>query len=275
MVTRPKISMITAVLNGKEHIEETINSVISQGYPNIEYIIIDGGSKDGTLDVIYQYESYIDKWVSEADKGISDAFNKGIKMASGEIIGIISADDYLLPGTLERVASTYEKERELDVIFGNAVFIEPFNQLRFIVKPDTDLKALWKRQALKHVATFVAKKTYDNFGLFDLQYRFAMDHELILRFYLKGAKFYYIDEPLAAFRTGGLAISNPYKASRETCDITLRYGHSPFKAYPNYWYKVIRQILRKAFYRSGFAALLNIYRKITHRFSIYESNIRD
>ena len=275
MVTRPKISMITAVLNGKDHIEETIKSVISQSYPNIEYIIIDGGSTDGTLDIINQYAAYLDKWVSEPDEGISDAFNKGIKMTSGEIIGIISADDYLLPGTLERVTSIYENDRELDVIYGDAVFIEPFNQLRFIVKPDTNLNDLWKRQALKHVATFIAKKTYNNFGLFDLQYKYAMDHELILRFYLRGAEFYYVNEPLAAFRTGGLAISNPYKASRETRDITLRYGYSPLKAYPNYWYKVIRQILRKAFYRSGFAAILNIYRKKSHRFSIYESNSKD
>ena len=106
---QPKISIVTITYNSENTVEETIKSVISQGYPNLEYVIIDGASTDGTLDVVSKYSDRIAKIVSEPDKGISDAFNKGIKHATGEIIGIINSDDILLPGALQAVADAYEE----------------------------------------------------------------------------------------------------------------------------------------------------------------------
>ena len=101
---RPKISIITISFNSDKTLEDTINSVISQDYPNLEYLIVDGGSKDRTLDIVDKYRDKIDVVVSEPDKGISDAFNKGIQLATGEIIGIINSDDLLMPGALQEIS---------------------------------------------------------------------------------------------------------------------------------------------------------------------------
>ena len=102
---QPKISIVTITFNSESTVEDTIKSVVSQDYPNLEYIIIDGGSKDGTLEIVDRYRDRIAKVVSEPDKGISDAFNKGIRNATGDIIGIINSDDILLPGALSAVAA--------------------------------------------------------------------------------------------------------------------------------------------------------------------------
>ena len=115
----PKISIITVTLNSERTLEETIKSILSQDYPNIEYLVIDGGSIDGTLEIIDKYASQISYTISEKDKGISDAFNKGIKRATGEIVGIINSDDLLLPGALFKLAECYDKN--VDVYRGNVV----------------------------------------------------------------------------------------------------------------------------------------------------------
>ena len=112
----PVISIITITYNGEKHIEQTIQSVLGQTYPNIQYIIIDGGSTDQTLSIIKKYEQKLYYWVSEKDKGISDAFNKGIAKATGEIVGIINADDWYEPAALEQVAA---RMGDADVCFGD------------------------------------------------------------------------------------------------------------------------------------------------------------
>lgn len=264
-----KISIITVVRNAKDTLEQTIQSFISQNYQRIEYIVVDGGSTDGTLDIIRKYESHISRWVSEPDKGISDAFNKGIHMASGDIIGIVSADDYLPPRALAYVAKTYSENPSADVIYGNAIFVEPYNQYQFVIRPDVGLNTIWRRQPLKHAATFVSRKAYERYGLFDLQYRLAMDYELVLRFYVGGAKFVYVDEPLAAFSTGGISAQRPVKTVREVRDIQLRYGSSPLKAYPIYWGKCLRLLARQQIIRGGGVPLINLYRRFSSRFTAH------
>ena len=113
---KPKISIITVCYNSEAHIEEAILSVINQSYENKEYLVIDGGSKDGTLNIIEKYKDRIDYFVSEPDKGISDAFNKGIKAATGDIIGILNSDDFMMPNALTKVAEQYEER--IDVYRG-------------------------------------------------------------------------------------------------------------------------------------------------------------
>jgi len=109
--SRPLVSIVTVVYNGEKYLEQTIRSVINQRYDNIEYIIIDGGSTDGTLDIVEKHEKMIDYWISEPDEGIFDAMNKGIKICRGELIGLINADDYYAPNAIERVVSCYLKEK--------------------------------------------------------------------------------------------------------------------------------------------------------------------
>ena len=114
-----KISIITITYNSEKTLEDTIQSVARQNYPDLEYIIVDGGSKDATLDTVKKYSNVVTKWISEPDKGISDAFNKGIKIASGELIGIINSDDMLTDNSLNIIAKNIKPET--DVIYGNAI----------------------------------------------------------------------------------------------------------------------------------------------------------
>ncbi len=264
-----KISIITVVKNAEKTLEQTISSVITQKYGNIEYIIVDGGSTDGTLDIIRKYEDKISRWISEPDQGISDAFNKGIRLASGDIIGIVSADDYLPPGALAKVAQTYKENPTADVIYGNAIFVEPYNQVQHIIRPDVGLRTIWRRQPLKHAATFVTRKAYERFGTFDLSYKLSMDYELILRFYTQGAKFVYTDAALAAFRTGGVSTRLYGRTIKEVRDISIRYGYSLVKANMIYWQKIVKLKVRYSIINLGGVFILNIYRRYSRRFSVH------
>ncbi len=266
-----KISIITAVLNNAATVEATIRSVIEEGYSNLEYIIIDGGSTDGTLDIIHRYQASLARWVSEPDRGISDAFNKGLLLATGDVIGIVSADDWLVPGALTRVAQTYGEQPDTDVIYGNAVVLDPRTDKQFVIKPDIGLKTIWQRQSLKHAATFVARRTYEKYGLFDLQYLFAMDYDLILRFYVNGAEFVYVDYPLAAFRTTGVNARNPFRTFREVRSISIRYGYPPYKAYGVYGMKCLRFGIKYGLYHIGAGAVADLYRSRSRRFARYSS----
>ena len=211
---QPKISIITITFNSENTVEETIKSVIAQEYPNLEYIIIDGASTDGTLEVVNRYRDKIAKIVSEPDKGISDAFNKGIKHATGEIVGIINSDDILLPGALQAVADAYEEG--IGVYRGN-IFI-------WDSKSDTRIKAVpsmkfplhtYKKRIVCHQGTFVAKSVYEKYGAFKTHFRFMMDVDLLIRLYEAGVKFKYIPTELAMFRLGGVTSSSFLKKTGE------------------------------------------------------------
>ena len=119
-----KVSIVTVSYNCEATIEQTIQSVLSQDYDNVEYIIIDGGSTDGTIEIIRRYESNIAYWNSEPDRGISDAFNKGINCCTGEIVGILNADDLYLPGTVSTVVQAFQDNPEAGVVFGDQTFID-------------------------------------------------------------------------------------------------------------------------------------------------------
>lgn len=116
MKKNPKISIITVCYNSAKHLEQCIKSVLDQDYPNLEYLVIDGGSTDGTIDIISKYRDKIAYFVSESDNGISDAFNKGIKAATGDIIGIINSDDFMMPNALQKISEYYEDD--IDVYRG-------------------------------------------------------------------------------------------------------------------------------------------------------------
>ena len=127
-----KVSMITVCFNSKDIIEEAIKSVLSQSYKNIEYIIVDGGSTDGTVDAIKKYDKYISKWISEPDNGIYDAMNKGLKLATGNIIGFLNADDFYADnGAIESVVNTI-KEKDVDCLWGDLVYVNRENTNKII-----------------------------------------------------------------------------------------------------------------------------------------------
>jgi glycosyltransferase len=202
-----KVSIITVVLNNVQHIENCINSVLNQTYGNIEYIVIDGGSTDGTIDVIRKYETQISMWVSEPDRGIYDAMNKGIMKSSGDIIGILNSDDvYTDEKVIEKVVA-FLLENYTDSCYGDLAYVDR-NDINKIIrdwKSNIYDKENFRRGWMPpHPAFFVKRKIYQQYGMFNMDFPLAADYELMLRFlYVKDIATAYIPECLVKMRTGG------------------------------------------------------------------------
>jgi glycosyltransferase involved in cell wall biosynthesis len=223
-----KISIITITYNSEATLEDTIKSIAMQHYDNLEYLIIDGGSTDGTLDIVRRYPNVVTKWISEPDHGISDAFNKGIRLATGELIGIINSDDMLTDNSLNIIAQNIQPDTE--VIYGNAIMFGN-GQKPYRLKPDSDLNEFYKSMAVIHPSTFVKKEAYSQYGDFKCCYKCCMDRELLLRMFSRGAKFQYIPEDLAKMRLGGVNQRTYLTTTiKEGTQISIEYGMNPIYA---------------------------------------------
>ncbi len=220
MKSQPLVSIITPSFNNVGTIEDTIKSVLNQDYPNIEYIVIDGGSNDGTLDVVKTYSDKISKIVSEPDKGIYDAMNKGIALAMGDIIGIINSDDfYASDYVISKVAEVMEKEK-IDCCWGDIFYVD-YNETKKVVRrwysseyKEGKFQSGWHPP---HSAFFVKKDVYLKYGTFNTEFSIAADYELMLRLLEKyKISSYYIPEVLVNMRIGGESnknVSNIIKAN--------------------------------------------------------------
>ena len=202
--TKSLISIITIVRNGVNEIEETIKSVLSQKNVNLEYIIIDGVSTDGTLDVIENYKENISIFISEADNGIYDAINKGVKLASGELIGLIHCGDSYENDVLSLCYKKYMISKS-DIIYGNINILDKTDDLVFNRSEQADHRFLKKRMSIFHPATFISKSCYSKNGLYNIKYKVAADYDLLLRNLKREVKFEYISLPIATFRSGGVS----------------------------------------------------------------------
>lgn len=220
----PKISIITITYNSENTIEDTIVSVVSQRYDNLEYLIIDGGSIDHTLDIVNKYRDKIAVVISEPDKGISDAFNKGIRNATGEIIGIINSDDVLMLGALNSIANYYDPS--IDVYSGNVLFWFENTGEEYSVKPEITFDKLKLQYSVAHPGRFIRKSAYEKYGMYGLDFRYNMDIDLLCRFYKNGASFIHIDQDLAKFRMGGTTADNIYKKKNDYRLFVTNYGGS-------------------------------------------------
>lgn len=242
----PKISIITITYNSEKTVEETIQSVVSQNYPNLEYLIIDGGSKDNTLNIVEKYRKEISFIISEPDKGISDAFNKGIKYCTGEIIGIINSDDILLPNALHTVANAYEND--VDVYRGYTIIWNPELNTNVSVKPSMRCSVDDKWDGgVNHPSTFITKRAYDKIGLYNTEYRYAMDVDILYRLYNAGMKFKRIDKDLTKFRLGGETNTTWIKKIKERYIMRRRNGASRFLAFKSNLIFACRQSLMAIF----------------------------
>lgn len=225
------VSIVTIVYNGEKHLEQTIQSVLSQTYSNIEYFIIDGGSTDRTIEIILKYASKLKGWISEADNGISDAFNKGIAMASGEIIGLINADDWYETDCVERIVTGIGKH---DIAYGDVQYWKNNNK-SFIRKGDHTL--LMNEMTVNHPTVFVRRSCYSELGHFNTSFRCAMDYDVLLRFYVNGKSFVHIPAVLANMRLEGISDKQWKKGCEETR--TIKNQYLPHKKIQNlfYYYK--------------------------------------
>jgi len=201
-----KISIITVCYNSEKTIETTFKSVLEQTYNNIEYIVIDGKSSDNTLKIIEKYSDIINVLVSEQDNGLYEAMNKGIKLATGDIVGLINSDDLFCdPEALSKVVKVFETNKNLDSVYADLFYVSQKNinhiSRRWISGLQKPFKYGWHPA---HPTFYIKKSVYDKYGLFDLSFKLAADFEIMLRF-LDRFKISttYLKEPLVKMRLGG------------------------------------------------------------------------
>ena len=177
---------------------------MSQSYDNLEYIIVDGGSTDGTLDLIRQYEDRIDYWISEPDDGLYDAMNKGIALATGDIIGILNSDDLYYPDTVIQVVERYKQASQPCVIYGSMRKFADGEETISINRGDLSDRAFETGTiVINHPTCFVTRSLYNNFGGFKPEYEVGADRELMMRFHSQGVEFINLEQAIAQFRLGG------------------------------------------------------------------------
>ncbi len=206
-----KVSIVTVVWNNKETISHAINSVLSQTYKNIEYIIIDGASTDGTVEIIESYGDRISTFISEKDGGLYHAMNKGIELATGDIIGTLNSDDfYINPLCITKVVNEF-RVRKIDALFADLVYVMPGNLERVVRYYDSSnfTPSRFAYGWMPAQPTFFVKKDiYKKYGMFRTDLRIAADFDLMVRFlYTYEIKYYYMKEVLVKMRVGGVSTS--------------------------------------------------------------------
>jgi glycosyltransferase involved in cell wall biosynthesis len=260
------ISVVTAVRNGSDKIEKTIASVTGQDYKAVEYIVIDGGSTDGTLEKLKKHGKQIDFWSSEPDRGISDAFNKGIARAKGDLVGILNAGDWYERNALSTVAEAYRSHPDVDVFCGSIRFWDHNSP---VLHCYSNSELLERETSVYHPTVFVKRTSYEKYGVYDESYRYAMDYELLLRFKRKGARFLSIDKTIANMPLDGISSKHWYRALKE-----VRKARSAYFPFYNVVYyhllAVLKNLIARALKRGGLRSVYQAYwrarnRRIAHR----------
>jgi len=213
-----KISIITVCLNSEKTIEQTIKSVLEQQYKDLEYIIVDGGSTDGTMDIVKKYD--ITKVISEPDNGLYDAMNKGIAMATGDVIGIINSDDWYEPDAFQVVAQKFSNN-DVDILYGttNGILIDKVVEVR---EPQ-ELWTMHYQMPFVHASVFVRKEIYDRYGVFDTTYRIAADCDIFLRWYTNSLRMKDAECTIANFSLDGLSAQQSGVGFEECFQIRKKY----------------------------------------------------
>lgn len=240
-----KISIITIVYNNVHCIESCIKSVLGQTYSNIEHIIIDGGSTDGTQEVINPYISKLGYYISEKDKGLYNALNKGIKEATGDIIGILHSDDLFYDSNVfEKIVNSF-KDSNADLIYANGQYVERENikKIKRIYKSNP-----FKKQYLNfgwiplHTTIFVKKEVFEKFGLYDESYTIASDYDISLRWFKKPEiKKYFLNQWVVKMRLGGKSTSMNLQSKKSNEDLRVIKNHN-LLGYFTLFFKILRKI---------------------------------
>ncbi len=254
---KPLISVITVVLNGEKYLEEAISSIIKQTYDNIEYIIIDGGSTDRSLDIIQKYENHIDLWITEKDSGLYNAMNKGIALSSGDFVGFVGSDDYLYLNTLEKLARAAKKET-IDYTVGSVDIIIENGQLKekILVLPNFLMQNRFIfDMATHHLSFYVSRKIINKIGNFDENFNIRSDYDMTISVISKSKKKFNFTDSVGSFREGG--VSGSYSSYFENFSILRKHGISVFKSILNILPSLIKVFIVKNFPSS----IVNFLRK--------------
>ena len=245
--TKPLISVITVVLNGRKYLEETISSIIKQTYKNVEYIIIDGGSTDGTIDIIRQYDDFIDFWISENDNGLYNAMNKGITLSRGDFVGFVGSDDYLYQNSLEKIATAAEKHSfdytvgPVDIINENRKIVEKIKVLPNFLSKNRFIFDM----ATHHLSFYVSRKIINDVNFFDESFKIRSDYDMTIKVISASKKYMSFGDSIGAFRKGG--ISGSYKSYFENFCILKKHGISIFKRILNIFPSLIKVFIMNNF----------------------------
>lgn len=222
----PKFSIVTIVRNGRQFIEQTIRSVLDQSYLNIQYVVIDGGSTDGTVDIIRSYESKLDKWGSEKDEGIADAFNKGLAFATGDYILFLNSDDALADRNVVADVAAQIVDNDWPVlIYGDFDLLnretgDVAYRGKIVLTPDGMLRG----QVLPHPCLFTHRGYFNKYGVFDTSFRIAMDYEWMLRGGLR-EKIVHVPRLISNIRDGGISTQNQGRVVKEIIRALQKNGH--------------------------------------------------
>lgn len=197
----PRISVVTPSFNQAGFLERTILSVLNQEYPNLEYIVIDGGSRDGSVDIIRKYERFLSTWISETDEGQSDAINKGFRMATGDLVAWQNSDDIYLPGALRKVGEAYREAPGFDVYFGNMCTIDEAEEIlhEHRYTPFSVECLLYDGWNITNQSAFFGREVVRRYA-FQVGLRYAMDGDFFVKVGLGGGRFRFIHDSLGALR---------------------------------------------------------------------------
>ena len=231
----PTISVITICKNTKDTIERALQSVTESKYPHLQYVVVDGGSTDGTLDIIDRYRTSLHKFISEPDRGISDALNKAISLTDGEYHITVHADDKLLPGALETLGSIAARTKA-QVVCGSAAVVDGDKVMKVFL---SDPSKLTRKMSIPHMGALIRKQAWESIGGYDLRKRIAMDHlfmlKLLHRYGPQG--FAVVDAVVATYSLGGLSDRFIQQGFREVRDNLIEEGMSPIEA--NWAYQLL------------------------------------
>jgi len=227
----PLISIVTIVYNDFEGLKKTFKSVVSQSFKNIEYIVIDGNSTDGSADFIKEHQEKLSHWISEPDKGISDAFNKGIQAAKGDWIVLLNAADYFQDeSAIERMLPYLEVNQDADIVYGRLTEVDENGKIGKSFGKEFDKRTFERECTIIHPATFHNKSFFIKNGLFSLDFKIAMDYEIFLRKRELNAVF--ANELVTFMETGGLSQLNPapsYKEVNKAKELHLKKNKAQLK----------------------------------------------
>lgn len=239
-----KVSIITVSYNSAQYIEDAISSVAEQDYDNIEHIVIDGNSADGTGEILQKHDDSLDYWISEPDEGIYDAMNKGIKKATGDVIGILNSDDFYYDNQIISKVVAAFFDAKVDAVFGDLIFVDP-NNLERTVRTYSSRK--WHPEKFArgympaHPTVFIRKEFYEKHGLFEIDYEIAADYEMLIRlFYVQKLRYKYLPLKMVKMRKGGVS-SNGVKSNitlnNEIIRACRKHGikTNALKIYPKYF----------------------------------------
>lgn len=252
MVNKILVSVITISYNQENFIENAIKSVVNQNYPNIEYIVIDAGSGDKSREIIKKYEKKINKIIFENDEGPADGLNKGFKIAKGDILCWLNSDDVLLDGAIETIVRTFQNNKDIDVIYGNAWILDQYgNRVRKFHSDKFNVSmALYGASIISQQSTFIKKKSYLKTSGFNKSNKISWDSELFLDLALVGCKFYKTNEFLSCLRMHDEGITGSglhnEKLHKEIKKILLRVKKRKFNKLDSiifYFFYFLRKLL--------------------------------